>query len=169
MAKYEKWLGAGLGWLLTGNPIGGFLGFIAGTFVEPAPKPFDADGPTGVSEFEANLMVLASHLIKIDGTVSHAEIEFTENFLNTYFVPQFAAERRRIFHHCLQKEYDLNNVCTEIRRYTQPATRIQVLRFMFDLALSDGELNERENYFIFKIAGFLKVNDSDFLKLREEH
>ena len=168
MAKYEKWLGASLGWILTGNPLGGLIGFFAGSLVKDEEKRGNQTD-SGVSEFEVNLMVLASHLIKIDGKVSISEISFTTNFLNAHFDEKFAAKREQILNHCLQKEYDLNVVCNKIRLYTQHGTRTQVVHFLFDLALSDGELNDRENYFIFKIAGYLNINDVDFRKIKKEH
>src|SRR4051812_36610258 len=169
MAKYEKWLGAGFGWAMTGNPIGGLLGFIAGSFIEKGNKAEAKKALEGLSEFETNLIVLATHLIKIDGNVSLEEISFTRNFLNTHFDEKHADQRTLVFNHCLQKEYDLNVVCDQLRMYAQPSTRIQVVRFLFDLAMSDGELNERENYFIFKIAGYLTINDVEFRKIKAEH
>lgn len=169
MARYEKWLGAGLGWVVTGNPIGGLLGFIAGSFIEKE----EIDGAraelTGVTEFETNLIVIASHLIKIDGKVSLEEISFTRNFFDTHFDDKLSDKRTQIIHHCLSKEYDLGLACDRLRMYTEHGTRLQVIRFLFDLALSDGELNERESYFIFKIAGFINVNDIDYRKLKTEH
>ncbi|HWB62508.1 MAG TPA: TerB family tellurite resistance protein, partial [Chitinophagales bacterium] len=108
-------------------------------------------------------------LIKIDGRVTHAEIDFTEQFLNAHFEQEYSAQRSQILNHCLQKEYDLNVVCGQIRSYTELGTRIQVVRFLFELAMCDGALNERENFFIFKIAGYLNVNDVDFRKIKGEH
>lgn len=169
MAKYEKWLGAGLGWMMTGNPLGGLLGFIAGSFMERGNKSEARHILDGLSEFETNLLVLASHLIKIDGKVSLEEISFTENFLNAHFDEKLSAKRAQVLNHCLQKEYDLNIVCDQLRMYAKHSTRVQVVRFLFDLALSDGELNERENFFIFKVAGYLTVNDVEFRKIKKEH
>lgn len=167
MAKYEKWLGAGLGFMV-GGPIGGLLGFITGAMVERGNG--DAkEISQNVSEFEVNLMVLASHFIKIDGRVSMSEIQFTEQFLNTHFDSQHSNERRQILNHCLQKEYDLHIACDQIRMNTQHATKVQVVRFLMDLALCDGELSEREHYFIFRIAGFLNVNDVEYRRIRTEH
>src|ERR1019366_6914170 len=100
-----------------------------------------------------NLMIIGSYLIKIDGAISKTEIAFVQNFLDAHFEEKYSVERARILTHCLQKEYDLNVACDQIRLYTQQGTRIQVIHFLFDLALSDGKLNERENYFIFRIAG----------------
>ncbi len=169
MAKYEKWLGAGLGWMVTGNPIGGLLGFIAGSFIEKGNKSEAQHILDGLSEFETNLLVLASHLIKIDGKVSLEEISFTQIFFDIHFDGKLSDKRSQVLNHCLQKEYDLNVVCDQLRMYSQLSTRIQVVRFLFDLAMSDGELNERENYFIFKVAGYLTVNDVDFRRIKTEH
>lgn len=168
MAKYEKWLGASLGWILTGNPIGGLLGFIAGTLMPGDEKDKSTAGVKSVSEFEVNLMVIAAHLIKLDGRISATEVAFTENFLNAHFDEKHARERSLLFQHCLQKEYDLNAACGQVRMYSQQGTRVQVVRFLVDLALSDGAISEREDYFIFRIAGYLNVNDVEFRKIKLE-
>lgn len=167
MAKYEKWLGAGLGFMV-GGPIGGLLGFITGSMLSRGQG--DAkEISQHVSEFEVNLIVLASHFIRIDGRISMSEIQFTEQFLNTHFDPQHGNERRQILNHCLQKEYDLHTACDQIRINTQHGTKVQVVRFLMDLAICDGALTEREHYFIFKIAGFLNVNDVEYRRIRTEH
>ncbi len=167
MPKYEKWLGASIGWAV-GGPLGGLLGYLAGSLTggnesNPA-KPTE-----GVTEFEVNLIVLASHLIKIDGYVNNREIEFTKQFFNAHFNDAYAEKRAQIINHCLHKEYDLNIVCDQMRMYTSLSTRVQVVRFLFDLATSDGDLHEREQYFIFRIAGYLNVNDVEFRRLKKEH
>lgn len=167
MAKYEKWLGAGLGFVV-GGPIGGLLGFITGSMLERGQG--DAkEISQNISEFEVNLLVLASHFIKIDGRISMSEIQFTELFMNTHFDPSQATERRQILNHCLQKEYDLHTACDQIRLNTSHNTKVQVVRFLMDLAMCDGELSEREHYFIFRIAGFLNVNDVEYRRIRNEH
>ncbi len=167
--RYEKWLGAGLGFAFTGNPLGGLLGFIAGTLIERGNKNEAEKLADGVTEFELNLIVIASHLIKIDGKVSLAEINFLQHFLDTHFDEKFSAKRQQIISHCLTKEYDLDVACNQIRMNTPHATHIQVVRFLLDMALCDGELNERENYFVFRLAGYLNVNDVDFKRLKTEH
>jgi DnaJ like chaperone protein len=168
MAKYEKWLGASIGLLLTGNPIGGLLGFLAGSLAT-SDSTGKKNAPPSVSDFEVNLMVIAAHLIKIDGKISLEEIEFTQKFLSTHFDSEYETQRKQILTHCLQKDYDLNVACGQIRMYSTMNTRIQIVHFMFDLAMCDGELTKRENFFIFKIAGYLTVNDVEFRKIKNEH
>jgi DnaJ like chaperone protein len=164
MAIYEKWLGAGLGWVVTGNPLGGLLGFIAGSVAEK--QSTANDSTKTITDFEVNLLVLSSYLIKIDGKVSQQEITFVNRFMNTHFDEKFSNKRAEILSHCLQKEYDLNIVCEQLRMYTKQTTRLQVVHFLFDLAISDGELSERENYFIFKVSGYLNINDIDFRRIK---
>lgn len=164
MAIYEKWLGAGLGWVVTGNPLGGLLGFIAGSVAEK--QSTANDSTKTITDFEVNLLVLSSYLIKVDGKVSQQEITFVNRFMNTHFDEKFSNKRAEILSHCLQKEYDLNIVCEQLRMYTKQTTRLQVVHFLFDLAISDGELSERENYFIFKVSGYLNINDIDFRRIK---
>ena len=164
MATYEKWLGAGLGWVITGNPLGGLLGFLAGSVT--GGENSSTEKTKTVTDFEVNLLVLASYLIKLDGKISAKEISFTNQFMNTHFDEQFSNKRTQILEHCMQKEYDLNIVCEQLRMYTKQTTRMQVVQFLFDLAMSDGEVSERENYFIFKIAGYLNINDIDFKRIK---
>lgn len=168
MAKYEKWLGAGLGWVV-GGPLGGLLGFVAGNLIEKGTEPHTSSVTSGLTEFEVNLIVLASHLIKTDGKVSVAEVSFLNDFLNRHFNDAFAAQRRQVISHCLQREYDLGAACDQIRLNTPHRTRQQVVHFLFDLAMCDGGLTERENYFVFRIAGYLNVNDVDFRRIKQEH
>jgi DnaJ like chaperone protein len=167
MFKYEKWLGAGLGWAV-GGPVGGLLGFFAGKLIEQGNGDNSNSITQGLTEFEINLAVLASHLIKIDGRISLEEVSFVTDFLNTHFDSNYSARRTQMVNHCMQKEYDLSAACDQIRINTPQATRIQVIHFLFDVALCDGELNERENYFIFRIAGYLNVNDVEFKRIKTE-
>ncbi len=163
MATYEKWLGAGLGWLLTGNPLGGLLGYLAGS---AGSNNTTTSTEPGITDFEVNLMILSAYLIKIDGRIALEEIAFTNRFLNTHFNDKYAEKRAQILQHCLQKEYDINAACEQIRMYTSHATRLQVIQFLLELAASDGDQNEREHFFIFKVAGYLNVNDVDYRRLK---
>ncbi|MFN8286429.1 MAG: TerB family tellurite resistance protein [Chitinophagales bacterium] len=168
MSKYDKWLGAGIGWVV-GGPWGGILGYLAGNLTDSGQGKEARRIANGISEFETNLIVLATHLMRIDGRVTTDEIDFTKTFLNTHFDSAFAEERSRILQHCIDKDYDLNVVCEQIRLYTNPKTKTQVVQFLLDLATSDGELSERENYFIFRIAGYINVNDVEFRKIKAAH
>jgi DnaJ like chaperone protein len=170
MAKYEKWLGASLGWILTGNPLGGILGFLAGSVLETDDNnKKNNTGTNGVTEFESNLIVLASHLFRVEGYASNTQVAFIESFFNAHFDPRFGVQRSNMLQHCLEKEYDLNVACGQIRMYATHGTRVQVVRFLLDVAQCDREMTQRENYFIFRIAGYINVNDVEFKRIKNEH
>jgi len=122
----------------------------------------------GITELEVNVIVIATHLIKIDTGVRLHEIQFVNRFLNRHFDEAFAEERERILNHCLQKEYDLDVACSQLRVHMPMHTRVQIVRFLFELAASDAAINEREDYFIFRIAGYLNINDVAYQRIKHD-
>ncbi len=167
MAKYEKWLGAGIGWIVTGGPVGSLLGFAVGKALE---STADSQSKTAhTSEFETNLIVLAAAVIKADAKVSLDEINFTKDFFRDHFSPDYLDEKMNILHHCLHRSYDPRKACDDLRISSTPTTRIQILHFLFDLAICDGALTDRESHTIFRIAGWLNVNDIDFKKIKSSY
>lgn len=167
MVRYEKWLGAGLGFAVAG-PLGGVVGFLAGNLWERSRSTKTDLQKEGVTELEVNIMIVAAHLARIDSPVNLPEINFVNRFLNTHFDERYAEQRKQIFNHCLQKEYDLTVACDQLRMYTPHHTRLQIVRFLLELALADGQISEREHYFIFKVAGFINVNDVAYRTLKKE-
>jgi DnaJ like chaperone protein len=163
MARYEKWLGAGIGFF-AGGPVGSLLGYAAGSYMEPDSKKYRKTGNT--SEFETNLIVIASAVIKADGKVMLDEINFVRDFFKDHFSPDHIDEKLNILNHCLHKNYDARKACDDIRLSASPSTRTQVVNFLFDLSLSDGALNQSELDLIFRLAGWLNVNDVEFKKIK---
>lgn len=167
MSSYEKWIGAGLGWLV-GGPIGGLLGFAAGNLITNAPEAEVADTNSHVSELEACLLVIASHVIKADGKASLQEVEFVRQQLIATNGEKFIEEKMRVFHHCMAHSYELEKSCGYIRIYQTPTVAVQTLRWAFAIAIADNELTEKERKVLFYIAGLLNINDVQFKKLLSE-
>jgi hypothetical protein len=78
--SYHKWLGAGLGWAMSGSPLGAIVGFGAGKmlFNSTEEKMLTNDA----TDFEVNLLVLTAHLIKTEKGVTFSELEFCASFSN---------------------------------------------------------------------------------------
>lgn len=163
MARYEKWLGAGIGWIAAG-PLGGLLGFAAGKTLEPDTHQYQNTANT--SAFETNLIVLAAAIIMADGDAGNEELDFAREFFKTHFNPEHIDEKMAILNHCLRKTYDMRKACDDLRNSSQPSTRYQVVTFLYELALSDGTLSQPESTLLFIIAGWLNVNDVDFRKIK---
>ena len=166
MSKYEKWMGASIGWF-AGGPVGGLLGFAAGSFIEPEAKRYQKTGHT--SEFETNLLVLSATLIRVDGNISLDEINFVHDFFRDHFSAEYIDEKMNILNHCLQRSYDPRKACDDIRASSSPSTRIQVVNFLFELALSDKALEKSEADLIFVLSGWLNINDITFRKIKSSY
>lgn len=90
MAKYGKWIGAGLGFVM-GGPIGALFGYFIGstfdtaTMVTSAPGNDPGTRPTGRGDFLLSLVVLATALMKADGKVTRNELDYVKKFFRDNF------------------------------------------------------------------------------------
>lgn len=169
MANFSKWLGAGLGWTFAG-PIGGILGFVLGSFVDEFSESELLEYKKGGSikstqsgDFEISLLVLAAIVIKADGSVDKRELDF----VRTSFIGMYGEERAnhafKLFKGIISNnKISTKQVCFQINRNMNHASRLQLLHFLFGVAKSDGMVTEKELNKINTIAGYLNINHSDF-------
>lgn len=170
MANFSKWLGAGLGWTFAG-PIGGILGFVLGSFVDEFSeselleykKGSGSIKSTQSGDFEISLLVLAAIVIKADGSVDKRELDF----VRTSFIGMYGQERAnhafKLFKGIIaNNKISTKQVCFQINKHMNHASRLQLLHFLFGVAKSDGMVTEKELNKINTIAGYLNINHSDF-------
>ena len=79
MSGWNKWLLGGLGWAL-GGPIGGIIGFALGSVTEEAGKKYKPDSQALPNDFSAALLVLCAAVMKADGRLLKAELEYIKKF-----------------------------------------------------------------------------------------
>lgn len=161
--NYQKWVGAGLGWVVTGSPIGAIVGYGAG-------KIFDKDttkyiSTKNTSEFEVNLLMLSASLIKSEKGVTFSELDFIRDFWKTHISPDNIEEKMNILNHLLQKDYEAKKACVDIFTNTDATSRVQIMHYLFDLAEADKPIAEKERNCIFKLGCWMNVNDLDFLAI----
>lgn len=162
--KYEKWLGAGLGFVVSGSPLGAVIGFGAGKLLEKSDSnPFYSTAHT--SDFEVNVLQLAVAVIQTEKGVTLAEINFVHDFWRAQFGEDFLEEKMNVFHHLLQKNYETKKACVDLYNASETATRHQLVYFLFDLAECDKPISDKERQMIVTIAGWLNINRIDFTKI----
>lgn len=169
MAKYAKWIAGGLGWAL-GGVIGGILGFAIGSVFDTAERVeyqniYDSDNPrahTRGGDFVASILVLAAAVMKADGKVLKAELNYVKQFFVGQFGPERTKEYMLTFRDILEQEIPLKEVCAQIRHFTPPAERLQLIHFLFNIAGSDGHFDEKELEVIHQIAAGMGVSQVDF-------
>ena len=156
MANYSKWIAGALGWAFVG-PIGALIGFAIGSLLDSAdtrkqltdPNTGQTYSPDG---FTAALLVLTAAVMKADGRVLKAELEYVKTFFKNQFGADKASKDLLVLREILKKDFSLHQVAVQIQSSTDHPTRI---------ALADGELDEAENRILKTIAGYLHINAHD--------
>ncbi len=174
MANFTKWFGATLGWTF-GGPIGGILGYVVGSFIDgfssedvKNAKQFSESSRTTQSgDFEMSLLILSAVVIKADGKVDKRELEFVRN----HFIQMYGATRAnhafKLFSGIIKNDkISTRQVCLQIRQHMTHATRLQLIHFLFGIANADGHVNEAEVNMIYKISGYLYINNNDYKSIK---
>lgn len=183
MGNFTKWLGAGLGFTF-GGPIGAAIGFAIGSFVNGFSEEdltreqreyqeqvgqnrnSRRGGDTQSGDFEMSLLVLASIVIKSDGKVDPKELEYVRSQFIGMYGKERASSAFKLFKGIVKKDVSARQVCMQIRSHMPHASRLQLIHFLFGIAKSDGFVAESEVEEIRKIAGYLYINDRDYMSIK---
>ncbi|MGJ8591340.1 MAG: TerB family tellurite resistance protein [Aquaticitalea sp.] len=186
---FSKWIGASLGWSF-GGPIGAIIGLVLGSIVDS----FSSDTPllgdwqskqkkqpdyrrqaqtqrqerpiTKPGDFEVSLLVLASVVIKSDGTQDQRELDFVRQYFVNMYGTVRANHAFKLFKGINQQEIPVRQVCLQIQRMMDHPSRLQLLHFLFGIAKSDGMVTDNEVNQIFTIAGYLNISSRDFESIK---
>lgn len=167
-----KWIAAFIGFSFFRFP-GAIAGFLLGSVVD---NLFSKKGAVGgnvlrnmtrqkvsPADFELNLISLCSIVIKADGKVSQTEMDYVRQ----YFVQTYGKEKAnaifRTFNDVNKKrEISAHRIATYLSQRTRYEVRLQLLHFLFGIAQADGTVSTSEIDKIREIAGYFRVNQSDF-------
>lgn len=175
MAKYGKWIGGGLGWILGGgSPIGAILGFALGsmfdvTNVNPEErKRMQAQyrQHTTAGDFIGSLLVLSAVVIKADGKVMKSEIDYVRNFFAKQFGSAFANQQMQVLKDILKRDIPVREVCLEIRQNMEHPLRLQLMHYLFGIAFADGKVENAEVNILRDIAAYMGISEKDFESLK---
>lgn len=163
MAKYGKWIGTGLGWVL-GGPIGGILGFMVGSFF---------DSSTGISKqqtargnFAVSLIVLVAAVMKADNKILKSELDYVKDFFTRSFGYEKGSEAILMLRDILKKDIPIDEVCAQIQKNMPYSERLQLLHLLFGISNADGNVADSEINIIKRIATFLRIDAKDFTSIK---
>ena len=151
-----KWVGVGAGWFL-GGPIGAIIGYYIS-------KSFFDGKNDQEKAYELSLLILSSLVIKSDGKIVKAELEYVKKFFVNTFGIQKANKYFEVFNKLNKQSLSsqLRPVCQQLNSYVNHASRLQIIHFLFGVSASDNEIHTSEVELIKKIAGYLNINQYDF-------
>lgn len=172
MGKYVKWVGGGLGWFL-GGPLGALFGYFVGSM-------FDSPGQrsttqttyrgrnytTTSGDFAMTLLVLVAAVMKADGKVVKAELDFVKDWFKRQFGEETAQEAILMLRDMLKKDIPLSDVCRQISTNMEYNSRVQLLHILFEISASDGHYDKSEIRVIERIANYLNISNKDVESIR---
>ena len=164
--------------------MGGIFGFMIGSFVEnyqnvmgrakaqahQQGRKFSTEDlfnyyqqqSTG-NDFPTMLMALSAAVMKADGKVLKAELNYVKTFFTQQFGPQFSGSHLQTLKQFLDSgDIPLQRICQDIQMRLQPAVRTQLLHYLFGIAKADGDVSQEEIDVIQRISNMLGVSSVDF-------
>ena len=166
-----KWIGGLLGWVVLG-PIGGLLGFLAGTVWDGASSAArrlagdaTAQGGYTASEqrnsFFVSLMVLSSAIIRADGKTLPSEIDVVKDFVRKNFGEAAVADAEKILEKLNSQQVNIYEVGPQVARFMNYSQRLQLFHYLVQIAIADGFLDKSEKSVLEAIAGTIGLSSSD--------
>ncbi|AVI50700.1 molecular chaperone DjlA [Pukyongia salina] len=172
-----RWIAAILGFALYRLP-GAIVGFLLGSFLDNLggakrtggyKQVFQQQRSDRVSpaDFELNLLSLASLVIKADGKVSQAELDYVRQ----YFVQAYGKDRAnaifKVFNEVIKKrEISGSRIGNVLRQRMRYESRLQVVHFLFSIANADGFVSNAEVNTIQGISVNLGIQNKDLESIK---
>lgn len=165
----SRWLGAGVGFAFAG-PLGAIIGFALGSLLggrnySKADVEFMGDTPRQ-QDFSASLLVLSAAVMKANGNVKKSELEFVKRFFLNNFGQEQAEKYILTLREILKQDINLYDVCQQIGRYMNYSSKLQLLHYLFGIALADGLVDDMEIGVINTISGYIGLSSYDFESIK---
>ena len=156
-----KWIAGALGWALLG-PIGGILGYYFASRAEKAAEANDEQQRIQGqrNSFLMSLLVLSAAVIKADGKTTSQELSTLRSFFARNFGPQAGNEAEEIVKDLLSRDFNLYEVCTQVRSCMDYSQRLQLYHYLVSLGACDG-LHQREIDILETIATYIGLSKSE--------
>ncbi len=181
MAKFGKWIGAGLGGY-AGGPIGAIIGFVLGSAFDAASggkgaqNPYSQSDPYGYNKttigrpttggYAMSLLVLVAAIMKADGKTMKSELNFVKEFFTRNFGAQSANEAVKLLYDLLQQNIPVTDVCHQIRANADYSSRLELMHFLFGIAQADTAINKEELKIIAHIGVSLGISSQDYESIK---
>ena len=172
-SSYGKWVGGGLGWAF-GGPIGALVGYMFGSMFDGGSSqqgghqqhPYQSGTGTQRGDFSMSLLVLSAAVMKADGIVKKSELEYVKKFLAQNFGQEKTSQLMLVLRELLKKEINIQEVSVQIASFMDYSGRLQLLHFLFGIALADGFIDASETGTIQSISNFMRISSSDFQSVK---
>jgi len=173
-----------LGFFLSKSIAGGVIGFAIGAFIDKY-RTIAKNGGTQSShsggyqsaddifsfyqqrsssyDFPTMLIALSAAIMKADGKVLRAELDYVKSFFAQQFGPNFSAQHLQTLKQFLDSgNIPIDRICQDIRMRTQEEVRLQLLHYLFGISKADGDVSDSELKELYRIASMMGISNQDF-------
>ena len=117
-------------------------------------------------QFSKSLLILSAEVMKADGKILKAELDFVKQFLNQQFGPREAQVYVIQLKTILQQSNDIQQTCMNISRMMPTQQRTMLVQYLFGIAQSDGNISKPEMSVIERISTMLGIPAHEFAQLK---
>ena len=156
-----KWLGGILGFTFGGGIFGGIIGYAIGSLLEKKVKT-EYRGGEQQGDFMMGLLILTAAVMKADGKVMKSELNFVKEYFTKNFGNDNLQNRLDILRQLLDKNIDVYQTCEKIRISFPYATKLQLLHYLFGIAVADNDCTKAEKDLIERIANLIGWSQADY-------
>ena len=156
-----KWLGGILGFTFGGGIFGGIIGYAIGSLLEKKVKT-EYRGGEQQGDFIMGLLILTAAVMKADGKVMKSELNFVKEYFTKNFGNDNLQNRLDILRQLLDKNIDVYQTCEKIRTSFPYATKLQLLHYLFGIAVADNDCTKAEKDLIERIANLIGLSQADY-------
>jgi DnaJ like chaperone protein len=104
--------------------------------------------------------------MKADGKVLKSELDFVKRFLVNQFGENAAVQYLQHLKGFLEKDVPVVQVCHQIRDAMPHSERLQLMHYLWGIAMSDGHLDASELNLLIQIGNNLRISQADFDSIR---
>jgi DnaJ like chaperone protein len=180
VALSGKFIGATLGFMLGGGPLGAVLGGVIGHFVKDAPlsdgsqKGGQGHGGFGSGDphakqqqhefyFVATLVGILSTMLKADGQVRPEEVKTIRNFFERLgYRGESLDVVGRLISEFLDKEVPLEELCKDLLTRSDYSARLLLMECLFDVAMADGTMHPEELKVLEYVGKTIGIEEKDW-------
>ena len=160
----DKWIAGALGWVIFG-PIGGLIAFYLASRAENNEEAAQQANQGQTTQGQRNsflmsLLVLSAAVIKADGKTTSQELATLRSFFARNFGPQAGNEAEEIVKQLISKDFNLYEVCVQVRSNMDYSQRLQLYHYLVSLGACDG-LHQREIDVLETIATYIGLAKSE--------
>ena len=132
-------------------------------------KAQDSDNVSVSFDFELTAAVLAYEIARIDGEVDEDELKILMNelVLIANKTNKDESEILEIIESYSKNSVSFHDFVEDINKEYSKDQKINLLRFMWDVAYADSKLDIEEERLIRRVADLIKIKDIEVLKLKD--